>query len=226
MLLAIGLTPALEPDGSNDGPVDFTIYNSLGEGQISEQVTVVIDGKDVGTLTINEHYPNSRLKVTVPKPGQISYSLASAAVLNINGELFEYNGVGQGIINVEQGKDFSLHGSVSGNTWLITMIEGTTPTSTTHTPTAQSPGGQNLEDVNVWDTNGDGYADAWDTDGNGYADTWDTNGDQYADTWDTNGDQYADTWDTDGDWYADTWDTDGDGYADTWDTDGDGYADT
>ncbi|RZB28978.1 MAG: hypothetical protein AEth_01582 [Candidatus Argoarchaeum ethanivorans] len=134
ILLAFGLTetsPLPQSDGSNNGPVDFTIYNSLGEGQISEQVTVVIDGKDVGTLTINEHYPNSRLKVTVPKPGQISYSLVSAAVFDINGELFEYNGVGQGIITVEQGKDFSLYGSVSGNTWLITIIEGTTPTVST-----------------------------------------------------------------------------------------------
>jgi len=101
-------------------PVDFFLTDQLGDDEVSEQVTVLVDGRDVGNLTVNETYPTSRLKVTVP-PGQHSYTAEATAVVDDQGT--EYRGVGQGMINVRAGKTYSLRGSVSGNTWLVSIEE-------------------------------------------------------------------------------------------------------
>jgi len=107
-------------------PVDFTIHDQLGAGQVSEQVTVVIDGRRVGTLTINQHYPASSVTVTVPQPGRYSYTVESAAVFDVEGQLWERPGVGQGMIDVQAGQHFDLAGQISGDTWLVTLIQGET----------------------------------------------------------------------------------------------------
>ena len=103
-------------------PVDFFLTDQLGDEEVSEQVTVLVDGRDVGNLTVNETYPTSRLKVTV-LPGQHSYTAEATAVFDDQGTPFEYRGVGQGMINVRAGKTYSLRGSVSGNTWLVSIEE-------------------------------------------------------------------------------------------------------
>lgn len=103
--------------------IHFTILDQLGEGQVSEQITVLINGRNVGTLTVDEYHPNATMSVTVPRPGQYSYTVEATAVFNVGGELIRYPGVGQGMIEVETGKIFQLAGSFSGNTWLITIME-------------------------------------------------------------------------------------------------------
>lgn len=97
--------------------------DQLGQGQLSEQVTVLIDGKNVGNLTVNEQYPTSSLTVTVPHSGQHSYTAEAAAVFDIQGNPVEYTGAGQGMINVQRGQVYSLRGSISGNTWLVSIEE-------------------------------------------------------------------------------------------------------
>jgi len=104
-------------------PVEFFLTDQLGEDEISEQVTVLIDGKNVGNLTVSQSYPNAQLRVTVPQPGQHSYAAEATAVFDDNGDTFEYTGAGQGMINVRAGKIYSLRGSVSGNTWLVSVEE-------------------------------------------------------------------------------------------------------
>lgn len=104
-------------------PVDFLLTDQLGEDEISEQVTVLIDGRNVGNLTVSQPYPNAELRVTVPQAGQHSYAAEATAVFDDNGETFEYTGTGQGMINVRAGKVYSLRGSVSGSTWLVSVQE-------------------------------------------------------------------------------------------------------
>jgi len=103
-------------------PIDFTIRDELGDDQVSEQVTVVIDGRVVGTLTINQHYRNSMVSVTVPRPGQYSYTVEATAVFAGEDGEFQYTGAGQGMIDVTSGRSFRLAGSFSGSTWLISLI--------------------------------------------------------------------------------------------------------
>lgn len=103
--------------------VDFKIYDELGPSQISEQVTVLIDGRLVGTITVNEYYPSSVMNVTVPRSGQHSYTIEAQAVFYDQGQVFEYTGAGQGMIDVEEGKEFYLVATISGSTWLVSLVE-------------------------------------------------------------------------------------------------------
>jgi len=106
-----------------DEPVDFTLTDQLGDGELSEQVTVLVDGKNVGNLTVNQEYPNSRLTVTVPKSGQHSYTAEAVAVFNIQGTPTQLAGAGQGMIEVRPGKVYFLRGSMTGSTWLVSIEE-------------------------------------------------------------------------------------------------------
>lgn len=109
------------PVYASQGPVEVMLVDDLGQGEISEQVTVLIDGKNVGNLTVNGDYPHSSLRVSVNKPGQHSYTAEAAAVFNVQGYATQYAGAGQGMIDVEPGKTYSLRGSISGNTWLVSL---------------------------------------------------------------------------------------------------------
>jgi hypothetical protein len=111
------------PVSSPSSAVDFMIHDALGEDQVSEQITILIDGKSVGTLTVNEYHPNARITVTVPQSGRYSYTAEATAVFHINGRLHPYAGTGQGMIDVKPGKNFRLAGSMSGNTWLISLMD-------------------------------------------------------------------------------------------------------
>jgi hypothetical protein len=112
-----------EPVSRNLSMTSFRIRDRLGENQVSEQVRILVDGRDVGTISVNEHYPLAMITATVPRDGQHSYVLEARAVFNVNGDLREIVGVGQGMINVSTGKEFELMSSFSGNTWLAHMEE-------------------------------------------------------------------------------------------------------
>lgn len=107
-----------------ENPVEFTIHDEFGQdGRLSEQITISIDGKFVGQLTANQQDPRSMLTVTEPRPGRYSYSLFATKIMNINGTAYRYEGTGQGMITVDQGKKFELVEGTSGDTWLISLVE-------------------------------------------------------------------------------------------------------
>ena len=103
--------------------VYFTIRDELGEGQVSERVRVLINGKEVGTLTVNEYYPTSTVTVAVPDDGPYSYVLEATAVFKDDNQLREIVGMGQGLISVKNGNVYDLASSISGDTWLAHMEE-------------------------------------------------------------------------------------------------------
>jgi hypothetical protein len=88
--------------------VDFTVSDYLGELQITEQLVVHIDGRMVGTLTVDTVHQESSVTVTVPEPGQYDYSLDSQATFDLDGEPIELSGHGEGQINVEEGSSFKM----------------------------------------------------------------------------------------------------------------------
>jgi len=102
-------------------PVEFTLTDQLGEDELSEQVTVLVDGKDIGNLTVNEAYPNSRLVVAVPTSGQHSYTAEATAIFNDQGTPVQYAGAGQGMIDVQRGRSYHLRGSMTDRTWLVSI---------------------------------------------------------------------------------------------------------
>jgi hypothetical protein len=110
------------PEKANSSPVNFTISAVLGDEQVSVQMTVVIDGKNVGDLTVNEQYPRSTITVTVPQEGKYSYVLDVSTVFK--GDNAELHGACQGTIDVKSEKAFTARGCVSGNRWIATLMDG------------------------------------------------------------------------------------------------------
>jgi hypothetical protein len=106
-----------------DGPLEFVLTDELGDDEISEQATVLIDGKNVGDLTVDRDYPNSKLTITVPQGGRHSYTVEADAKFNMQGRMVLLSGAGQGMIDVQPGRNYSLRGSISGNTWLVSIMQ-------------------------------------------------------------------------------------------------------
>jgi hypothetical protein len=113
----------VQPASARDSITNFTLHDRLAEGQVSAQTVVLIDGKRVGTLTVNEHYPESMFGVTVSAPGRYSYTLDSRIVFRQGGRLVEYQGSGQGLINVEPKKKFEPQYTLTGNAMLLVLAE-------------------------------------------------------------------------------------------------------
>jgi hypothetical protein len=95
--------PAPSPD-----PVHFTVGDELAELQITEQVTVHIDGRKVGTLTVDTVHPSSEVAVTLPEAGRYDYVLRSTTIFDHDGEPVEVPGYGSGQIDVKDGSSFSV----------------------------------------------------------------------------------------------------------------------
>jgi hypothetical protein len=109
------------PPPAVDEPVEFTLIDDLGQGEVSEQVTILIDGKDVGNLTVSQDYPHSRIMVTVPHAGQHSYTAEATTIFSSPQGPFRYDGAGQGMIDVQRGKTYSLRGSITGTTLFVSL---------------------------------------------------------------------------------------------------------
>jgi hypothetical protein len=88
--------------------VDFTVKDELGDLQITEQITVHIDGRLVGTLTVDAVHPSSTVTVTVPKPGRYNYTLDSTTTFDLESGPTEIPGHGSGQIDVEAGASFAV----------------------------------------------------------------------------------------------------------------------
>lgn len=128
-------TKSLPPSTSSEQPISprqpepttsviFKIHDQLYQGQLEVATVVLIDGKNVGTVSLNPSSPESTLKVTVPKVGKYSYTLYSVAVQSHNGTAVRIAGNGQGMINVDNNDFFFLRGQLSGNTWVISLEKG------------------------------------------------------------------------------------------------------
>jgi|SRR5882672_10288917 len=102
-------------------PVEFTLVDDLGQGEVSEQVTILVDGKDIGNLTVSQDYPHCKIRVTVPHSGQHSYTAEATTVFSGPQGQFRYDGAGQGMIDVQRGKTYSLRGSITGNTLFVSI---------------------------------------------------------------------------------------------------------
>lgn len=114
----------LQPDtilaGSTTAPatqnaaaaVDFQITDELGDGQVTERVVVVIDGRSVGTLTVDTVHRTASLTVTVPRAGRHEYELSSSMIVEDGyGTTYQLNGQGTGYLQVTSGRSFELRGN-------------------------------------------------------------------------------------------------------------------
>jgi hypothetical protein len=139
ILWGVGIGQSSEPDTrsvkasnqflnqpSSQQAGEFTVYDNFGEqepGRVSEQITILIDGKIKGQLTADRQNSQAMLSIAVPQPGKYSYMVDATRVVNIRGRLYTFTGAGQGTINVEYGEKFSLVESITGDTWLLSIMD-------------------------------------------------------------------------------------------------------
>jgi hypothetical protein len=91
--------------------VDFQITDELGDGQVTERVVVVIDGRSVGTLTVDTVHQTASLTVTMPRAGRYTYELSSTAVVQDEyGATYELAGYGKGYVQVTGGRSYAVWG--------------------------------------------------------------------------------------------------------------------
>ena len=101
-------TPPPDFNGDTAGLIHLTMQDQLGEGQITEQIAVHVDGRMVGTLTVDEVNPTSTLTVTLPKAGQYDYSLDSTTVFDDSQGPIEVPGHGAGTLDARDGAALSV----------------------------------------------------------------------------------------------------------------------
>jgi hypothetical protein len=122
---AHAVDPGPQPEMAAE-PITFYVIDSLGENQISEQVRILIDGQEAGTLTVDENFPKTRLPIRVPEAGRYSYVIEAQGVFALeDGGKGEFAGAGQGAINAVDGKTFELAATITGETWMAHLEEVT-----------------------------------------------------------------------------------------------------
>jgi hypothetical protein len=104
------------PGETPDEPVHFVIRDELGDAQVSEQVSVVLDGRRVGDLTVNSEYPQSQLELTVDGGDRLDYTIsASSLEYDAAGDAVYRDGSGQGSFVPEAGASYHIEYGESGD---------------------------------------------------------------------------------------------------------------
>lgn len=102
-----------EPVGS---PIEFTLYDRLERNQVSKYLSVAVDGKSAGTMTLDSAHPSGTLKIGVPKAGAHSYSIEGVlTVRSLFGRQRQFKGAGRAAIDVSQGQTFEPRVDLQGN---------------------------------------------------------------------------------------------------------------
>jgi hypothetical protein len=76
LCVAAGLI-VLSSDDYSAGAVRVTITGELAPEEVSEEIRVFLDGREVGVVKVDERSPKRRVTVTVAKTGRHAYRLES-----------------------------------------------------------------------------------------------------------------------------------------------------
>jgi hypothetical protein len=66
---------------ARSGSVRVSIGDELSEGQVSEEIRIVLDDRDVGVLHVDRRSPKAQVTVTLARKGRFRYRLDSTRVL-------------------------------------------------------------------------------------------------------------------------------------------------
>jgi hypothetical protein len=105
--------PPTEPYSGGQS-IDFAITDQLGEGQISERISVTVNGRMVGTLTVDTVHTNGSVTVTLPSAGTYDYLLKASMVIEDSyGDPVAVTGYGTGTLQASNGRSFAVAGDYS-----------------------------------------------------------------------------------------------------------------
>jgi len=118
---------ASQPVAPSSRRIRFVIYDRLipamGALDQSEQVRVRINGRVIGTLTVNRSFPEAELDVSVEKEGQHSFAIEGTAVLPISNPPIQVSCYGTGTIEVAEGDRFSVEGRLDDRGSCLAWLE-------------------------------------------------------------------------------------------------------
>jgi hypothetical protein len=124
VLLAVAIHQQVEKGSPG---VEFAIFDELSPELIafgqSEQAGIKIDGRPIGTLTVNEHFPSATLNTAVQNEGQHSFAIEASAVISHAGQPVEVNCYGTGMLDVRQGSRFSFEARYDGTGPCVAWLE-------------------------------------------------------------------------------------------------------
>lgn len=116
-------TPQSAAKKEDPKPVEFTVYDQLGDSQITEQVTLLIDGKMKGQLTVDLKNPKTMLTIMLPEKGRYSYTIEASTTIQVQGTYYERSGAGQGMIDASSGKEFEVAGDPGTDPFVVSLVE-------------------------------------------------------------------------------------------------------
>jgi len=100
-------------------PVRVYIRDHLAADQVSERVRIVVDSREAGRFSLNQHYPASVIRFEVA-PGEHSYVVEVNTTLRTDGgkpEKQKY--VGQGTFMASANRIFRLAADRTGEGWMV-----------------------------------------------------------------------------------------------------------
>ncbi len=107
-------------EARTQGPVRVYIRDHLGADQLSEDVRILVDSREVGRLSLDQQNTASVIPVDVGAPGQHSYVLEVSAMLRRDRDLPEKKEyVGQGTFTASPDKVYRLAADRTGNSWNV-----------------------------------------------------------------------------------------------------------
>ena len=128
IVVGIYLRPGAEDAGAPtqaqaNQSVDFRLSEQMEAPYVSEHITVIIDGRNVGTLNTSQTDPKSELLVTVPQAGQHSYTAELTGRVAQDGNEHEFTCSGQGQIDAQANKIYGFRVSPQGESSCIVSLE-------------------------------------------------------------------------------------------------------
>ena len=116
--------PSAGHDQPVQQPVHIELTDELGDNQVSEQVSVVFDGRKVGDLKVDADYPTAQLEITLPAAGRYDYTIASdSQELADDGTVNEITGSGSGSVTVADGNVFDVELADNGMARDVTLVQ-------------------------------------------------------------------------------------------------------
>jgi hypothetical protein len=111
------------PDPETSTLIHFTVTDELGDAQVTEQVSIVLDGRRVGDLTVDQDNPASSMQHSLRGPGQYSYTLSSwSREYAFDGTEVAVQGSGQGTITIEDGDVLAVQFADNGQSRALTLV--------------------------------------------------------------------------------------------------------
>ena len=96
-------SPRNERRATHSGPLLMHVHNTLGRDQQREQLTLMIEGKRVADIEVDDFAPEASIAIELPRPGLLHYRLEGVSEDDRTMRL-----VGEGCIRVRDGARFAV----------------------------------------------------------------------------------------------------------------------